>query len=201
MTSKRKCSVKIEKEKIVFQFILMLIASAVCGICFSKLLNGTALQNVADRIIRHFCTPYAGGSTLSVFRRSYILFCIPNIICVVAVFVFSFSFINYVITDIVLAFLGFRYGFNSALIAVSALSEIGVFNSLAYWVLYAVILAAVLFYSCRMAFYSLTLRSFSANGRLIVEKKALLSSLLFALTVIGLILIVGGVYCLFVIVL
>lgn len=200
MTSKFKHSIRTEKEKIIFQFTLMLIASIVCGMLFSKLLSDSALQSSADKIVRHFCNQDIDGNMLSAFKKYYILFCIPSIICVAVVFIFSFSFVNYVVTDTVLVFLGFRYGFNSALIAVSALSKIGIFHSLVYWILHAVIIAVALIYSCRMAFYSLTLRSFSANGRLIVERKALLSSLIFTLTVVGLILIVGGVYCFFVVV-
>lgn len=187
---------ELEKNKIIFQFALMLIASVIGGICFSNLLSEGALERAALKIISHYGASADNGVSELVLQ--YLVVCLPDIICVLVLFLFSFSFVNYVVSDAVLVFLGFRYGVNSAIIKITSFSVVGVGNSLAYWLLRASVLTVFMIFSCRMAFYSLSLRKFSQNGRLALDRKALLSQIIYALTVIGLLLMINGLYCIFV---
>lgn len=190
-----------EKKKIVFQFALMLISAIIGGFCFSNLLSDSAVSDATLKMTEHFGVSLIKGADISDAFLGYVRFCLPDMICVLLLFVFSFSFVNYVVSDAVLVFLGVRYGINSAIIRIASFSVIGVGNSLAYWLLRAATLALFMIFSCRMAFYSLTLRRFSANGRLMIDKRALLSQVLYALTVLGSVFMINGLYCVFVFVL
>lgn len=191
-----KRETELEKNKIIFQFALMLIASVIGGICFSNLLSEVALEKAALRIISHFGVSSDNGFSRLVWQ--YLGVCLPDIICALVLFLFSFSFVNYVVSDAVLVFLGFRYGVNSAIIKITSFSVVGVGNSLSYWLLRAAVLTVFMIFSCRMAFYSLSLRKFSQNGRLVLDRKALLSQMIYTLTVIGLLLMINGLYCIFI---
>ena len=198
MNNRYRHAAETEKNKIVFQFALMLIASVIGGICFSNLLSDSALEKAMMKIISHFEASAKSSTGFSGLMLEYINFCLSDIICAVALFIFSFSFVNYIVSDAVLVFLGFRYGMNAAIIKLASFSVIGVGNSLSYWLLRAVILSVFMLFSCRMAFYSLTLRKFSPNGRLVVDRRALISEIIYLLTVIGLLLMINGLYCIFV---
>ncbi len=194
MKSEYKFISDTEKKKIIFQFILMLVSSVIGGICFSKLLSHEMTETAILRISHHFSVSYLNDFGFSEFLKEFFELCLPDIICISILLLASFTFINYMVTDFVLVFLGFRYGINSALLNIA---DISISTSLLFCVLRIIILAIFLVYSCRMAFYALSFRRFSSNGRLVLSKSKLISAFIFTLTVIGAIFIINGIYSVF----
>jgi len=113
-------------------------------------------------------------------------------------FVFSFSFINYAVSDLIIVFLGFRYGLMSSIIKQASFSVVGIGNSLSYWIIRMAVLLVVTFYSCKIAFYSLSVRKFSKNGRLVINNASLLRAVLLTIMTVGSVLILEALYCVFV---
>ncbi|MBQ8818744.1 MAG: hypothetical protein IJZ83_09210 [Clostridia bacterium] len=183
---------KMEKYKIIFQFALMSLASVIAGICLAHLLNESALEKTLQKIILHFKD--SRGSSFSESALKYAYICLPDIFSIALIFIFSFSFINYVISDFVLVFVGIKFGINASLIKLMGFEEIGIINSLSYWLIRFVLLIALTAYSCGMAFYSMEIKKFTQAGRIILNKKTTLLSILLTLTFIGLIFMLNGIY-------
>ena len=104
-----------EKQKIIFQFVLMTIASIIAGFCFAHLLNAETLNNSLMANISCFFSDLASGTFSEIFS-SYLMLGIIDCLWVCLGFIFTFSFINYIVSDIFLIFSGFKFGINSALI-------------------------------------------------------------------------------------
>ena len=187
---------EIEKAKIIFQFVLMIVASFIGGILFARLLSDTAIDKLSQNVISHFSLQLRERFYIGELIEAFFKVCRVDVACVIILFVFSFSFVNYIVTDIVLIFCGFRVGINVALMYSISLSNIGYANSIIFFIFKAILIATLLFYACKMAISSLHLRRFSENGRMIADRRLLASVVLFAATVLGLTLIIDGLYCL-----
>lgn len=187
-------SADIEKAKIVFQFAVMLVASVIGGMCFSNMLSSTAIQRFTAKLYISFNATSADVSFIDIFTKVAIV----DVICVALLFVFSFSFINYIVSDMVIVFLGFRYGMSSAIIKLSDFSQIGLGNSLLFWIFKGLILFSIMFYASVAAFKALELRRFGANRRPKINNKSLLHIILFTALAMVFTLAVNGLYCLFV---
>lgn len=185
-----------ERCKIVFQFVLMLIASVLCGIFFTRLLSDEYLNSVLFDISKHFNAPFRElGEPREILMR-YLSYCLSDLCCIVLVYLFSFSFINYAVTDMVIVFCGFKFGLSAALIWKITFVRIGFANCILFFALRGVLLVILLIYSYRMAIYSLHIRRFSSNGRAMIGARDFLNILLLSISVLGSILIINGLYCL-----
>lgn len=184
----------IEKAKIVFQFAVMLVASVIGGMCFSNLLTSSALQRFAAKLYISFNASSGEVSFIDIFTKIAVV----DLVCIVLLFVFSFSFINYIVSDMILLFLGFRFGMNAAIIKLSGFSQIGLGNSLSFWVFKGLILFGIMLYTCVVAFKALELRRFGANRRPKISNKTLLHIIFFTALTMVFTLVVDGLYCLFV---
>lgn len=180
-----KKQINLEKQKIIFQFSLVTLASLIAGILFIKTLSGEGVASLLDGIIKHFST----DASLGIFIRQ----CLPDIICILLLYLFSFSIINYVATDLILSFLGFKFGICAHLTFLAPISlataSISVF-------LRILLLGVILVYSCRIAIYSLHLKKFLPNGRVAINRKPFISMTLSCMSTIGVTLIIYGLYCL-----
>ena len=192
--SHKQKNADIEKAKIVFQFAVMLIASVIGGMCFSNMLTESAIQRFTAKLYISFNAMSNDVSFLNIFTEVALI----DVICVALLFVFSFSFINYIVSDMVIIFLGFRFGMNAAIIKLSGFSQIGACNSLSFWIFKGIILFGIMLYACIAAFKALELRRFGANRRPRINNRSLLHIILFTLVAIVFILAVNGLYCLFV---
>lgn len=189
-----KKSIEVEKTKIVFQFTLMTVASAIAGMCFPRLLTSNAIGNITGNTVKYFNTHLIGSEVINEFLRLSLV----DVTCILILFIFSFSFINYVVSDLTLIFISFRFGINAAVIKLASFELVGVGASLCFWLLKGIALPAFLIFCCRMATHSLQLRRFSSsNGRMIINKKATGAMLTITLTMLGTVLIINGLYCLF----
>ncbi len=197
MTSSKE--LELEKRKIVFQFTLMLVAAVIAGICFTRFLGEGTVFGLAQKIYLHFSDKLPQNAALSYFFSTLFRIALPDLICIISLFLFSFSFVNYMVSDAVLVFAGFRFGFNAALIRLAGIYSVGIGNSLSFWLLKGVMLPVLLAFSCKMALYALQLRRFSgANGRFIFNKKATSAMILFTLWICLLSMTANLLYCIFI---
>ncbi len=192
-----KNSTEAEKAKIVFQFAVMLILSVVGGICFSNMLTPTAIQRFTAKLYISFNASSSDVSFLDIFSKIALV----DVACVLLLFVFSFSFINYVVSDITILFCGFRFGVNSAVIKLAGFEQLGIGNSLVFWILKGLLLLFVLLYACLAAFKSLELRKAGVSRRTTINNKSLFRIVLYTISAIIITLLIDGLYCLLIYVL
>ncbi len=192
-------STDVEKAKIIFQFSLMLVASVIGGICFSRFVGENAINGMAARLYGHFFQALPAENLLSNFFIRLLRTVLCDILCISIIFVFSFSFINYIVTDAVLIFTGFKFGMNAAVIKLATSDTLGVGNMLTYLLIRGVLLPIFLVFTCRMAIYSLKLRRFSGdNGRIALNTKSLFLMLRETLTMLLAVMVFNIFYCVFV---
>lgn len=185
-----------EKAKIIFQFSLMLIVSVIGGICLAKLVRDEVSEGLSEIVCRHFLTLFTDGVELRDGVLYILRLCTADIACICIMLIFSFSFINYTVTDMVMVFCGFRFGLDVAVVFGTALKSIGGFDFAVFVVLRAAVALVLLAYACKTAIYSLNIRRFSYNGRLIISPKSVITAFLLTLTLLGAVLFINGLYCL-----
>lgn len=184
-----KNQINLEKQKIIFQFSLVSVAAFIAGILFIKTLSSEGITNILDGITKHFATDMPPGTFGKIFIRQ----CLPDIICILLLYTFSFSFVNYICTDLILAFLAFKFGICTHLCFLAPLSSAATFISL---FLRALLLGVILVYSCRIAICSLRLKKILSNGRVAIDIKTFISITLSTVSTVGVALIIYGLYCL-----
>lgn len=190
--------IKTEKAKILFQFILMLIASVVCGIFFSQLLSENVLFEINKKIQLYFSSFFYNCYYAEDYLDNFLYLSSFDLISAFILFIFSFSFLNYIVSDIIIISHGFCFGMNLSIFKMISFSQIGTSRSLLYFVSRFILLLLLSFCAYTMALYSLRLRLFTNNGRAIINKKLFLKMFLFTLTMLGTILMINGLYCLFI---
>lgn len=183
----------LEKIKIISQFVLMLAASVVLGVCISKAFSAQFMGAALSTILRHF-SPHAENVILKDAFVRYVLFTLPDIITAIILLIFSFSFINYIVSDVVIVVYGVRLGIAASL--VSAMQEVGMFDRVMFFVLRSVIPLLVLVLSYKLASSAVDIRIFSSSGRLISDKTKIIQMFLTTLAFVGLVLLLKGLYCL-----
>ncbi|MBQ8300489.1 MAG: hypothetical protein IJX57_00755 [Clostridia bacterium] len=184
-----KKEIALEKQKIIFQFLLITLSAFIAGILFIKILSDESLANILDSITRHFNTDFSADNFGSMLFRQ----CVPDIICIALLYVFSFSFINYIVSDLTLAFLGFRFGICAYLSVLASLSFV---MTVIFIFLRVIILGIILIYCCNISMQSLHLKKIHSNGRVSIDTKVFISITLSAVSTIGATLIIYGLYCL-----
>ncbi len=196
------CSKEIKKEKakIVFQFALMLVSSVVCGVCLSRLLSEATFVKIGNKIQLYFSCFFDGCNKWQDYMSSFLPLNFFDVLCVLILFIFSFSFLNYIVSDIIIILCGFSFGINLSVFC-AFFSQIGISSSLLYLICKFLILILISSYAWIMALYSLHLRRFTGNGRAIINKRTLLLVSVLTLTVLGTILMINALYCAFIILL
>ncbi|MBE6576673.1 MAG: hypothetical protein E7653_00870 [Ruminococcaceae bacterium] len=189
--TKSSDEIKLEKIKILFQFAIMLIASIVLGVCLARVISIDLRSTATANILRHFSPQ--GTKGVGDFLE-YLRYSAFDVIVVVLLVIFSFSFINYIISDIVIVMYGAKLGIASSLLL--AIPEVRAFDRFVFFTFKPLLLILIVLFSYKMALFSLEIRRFSNNGRLVADRRKTLSMLLASLAFIGLILIINGLYCL-----
>ncbi len=195
-TSHNIKSLNVEKIKIVFQFLLMLSASFICGICLLNIISQEAVNNAFLVICGHFTSPFEGNVSFSHKLIGYLTLCLSDILSVLLLFIFSFSFFNYFASDIVIIYQGFGFGVNASLLCCVGAAYVGVIRIFAYILCRLLIIVALVIYACKMSCYSLSIRKFSTRGRISLNFKSFFGIFVSMIAIIGFILIVKGLYCL-----
>ena len=186
---RRNSDINLEKQKIVFQFFLVTVSSFIGGLLFTRLLSGEKIAEFSISVVEHFNFKVDLHILLSATLKQSII----DIVCILLIFLFSISYFNYLATDLILAFLGFRTGINISLCFFSFIGKFLLFTSLLFKVFLLLILAI---YSCKAAIFSLKLKRTLPNGRVTIDSKILISLTILTTSTIGVSIIINGLYCL-----
>ena len=79
---RNKNQIRLEKQKIVFQFTIVLIASFIAGTLFIRLISDEALSYRSERASNHFLS--------EVSRSFFFKNCTLDVLCVCILYLFSF---------------------------------------------------------------------------------------------------------------
>ena len=163
----------IEKKKILFQFILMLATAFIGGICFIKAIGADLPINIQDKVFVNFSSISLCGFELSCFIYNLLLLCMPYIVSAIVILAFSFSYISYVVSDIILVLNGFCAGISTALV-VNLMINTNFFMAINFVVSTAIALIILFQFAYDAALFSLDIRINSPNGRMILSPQKLL---------------------------
>ena len=169
-----------EQLKIIFQYSLMLFASLVLGWILPRFFSQTLWQEAYQALLHHISPTDSPGDMPTLLKTAW-MFSKPMLLCIGAVFVFSFSSLSCLITDGLLVYLGARTGCALSLLYAmlrtandAALASPAILPFL--FVLFRVALAAMfLIFSVYMAKHSYRLRIYSREGRPLFHPKTLLT--------------------------
>ena len=166
---------EMEKKKIIFQFSLVSLFSFASGIIFVSFASHEFLSYVVQNI---FYASAVGGSFTNILLKK----CSGDIFVITGLFVFSFSYINYLITDFALFYWGFKLGFYSRIFYISHMSYRRMF---AHITAICILLVIYLVFSCSLAIKTLYLVKHRANGRVSFDKRCLLSIMVLSISALG----------------
>lgn len=184
-----------EACKILFQFVLMLIASFFGGIFFVREFGINFSYKIWDKALLHFSHSHASGATPTHIINDVLSSSLIYVISLLLIFIFSFSFINYLVTDILLATNGFCAGLCITLVYICR-KQIGIPSFLAFTLFVFASLITVFFFALRMAIYSLELKLDTANGRMRLEPRLIARIALTLLSTLGTLVLLGFLHCL-----
>ncbi len=185
----------IEKRKILFQFSLMVVAAVIGGFYFAKVIGASTSPNIRDKILEHFTYAYPSDYDFSDLLCGIIKSCMPYFILTVTVFVFSFSYVNYIVSDLILAIIGFITGFSIAIVAAFSY-KIGMLSMILFAISMITSLLVMLYFTFSAALFSLEIRTRATNGRIILNPRKLLLIIVKMLAVLGTFVIFTFVRCL-----
>lgn len=179
-------SENIEKRKILFQFALMILAACVGGVCFTEAVAPYLSFRVGQRIVLSFSAPAFSEFKLIDFIYKVIKSCLPYFISVGVVLVFSFSYVSYVISDIVLAINGFYTGMLITLVNIYTM-RIQMASSVIFIICIATSLLILFCFTYYCALFSLNVRMrvSAINGRMALSLAGLLLIIIKTLAVCG----------------
>ena len=180
---------RIEKTKIVFQYSLVLLGSFLCGCFLTQLISLTALQQIEEALIYHFELPFVECEGVFDVLRIISEISIGDIICVFILFFSVFTFFNYLISDVILFYVGFNFGFSVCLIlklfsnldafVVHAPNGVEIFT---YIITRSVYIALALYFCIKLSFSSFKIKTLKPNGRYSISLSVFTSD--FALTLV-----------------
>ena len=198
----KRISIKlaIERNKMLFQFIVMFFSSLLLGIISTKLLSEGFLRNSNVIISLHFELPFSNCDGFASVVREIFYYSAFDLVSALAIFLASFSVLNYFISDLMIILGGFKTGFSIALLAgfidnSDAAYSVGVSRFLLFCLFRIALVAYMVFYAWRSALYSFDLRRSDELGRAVMNPKTLLNYFLFSLTFTGTLLIINAAYC------
>ena len=173
----------LERVKILFQFVLMLVCSLIIGTLMTGMVEADFYIGAQSTVSSHFEMLFLDIVGVSDVIRSVIAYSVFEIICVIVIFVASFSVFNYAVSDIVLVICGIKSSFSVAFLS-EYISEpifsynVGYLKFAVYFIFKALMLLLIFIYAYKSAVYSVDLRYSTANGRLTLKFSALFPFLL-----------------------
>ena len=191
---------KLERVKILFQFLLMLICSAIIGYGIAKNISEDFYQSSMLGVSAHFETVFLNCNIFYDYLKTVLIYAVSDILSILIIFVISFSAFNYIVSDILLIYNGLRMGFSISFLSVFVSNalfgyNIGVLRYTAFVFFKAVALTLIFDYAYRAAVYSLKFKIITPNGRPNVKIKVLFPFVVYTLTYIGSVIIINGAYC------
>ncbi len=188
-----------ERIKIIFRFSVALFLAFTVGICVFKILGQATKDLIKNSILLHFDAVLPINNKLEFLWHRTLRLNLCEFICIFSVLVFSFSFINRLVSCAALVFSGIKFG-----LFASAVWNIGIFragfgNSLCFWLLKGIMLILIYNYVCKISYLSLDSRYYSTqSGRVLMKKRTLLSMLTLTVYTVASLIVLGGIYCVFI---
>ena len=173
----------IEKQKIIFQFSLVLVLSYIAGVIVVKF--------VSEDLLIHILGDIGDRTSIGADFTSILLDrCADDIFAIITLWFFSFSYINYLVTDFVLVYWGFKSGFSTYLFVLSNTETV---RSCIYIFITIALLAVYLTFSCSIAIKSLDLVTHRVNGRVSFNKRCLFAITVLSISTVGATLILNAI--------
>lgn len=189
-----------DRLRILIQFLLMILASSVAGGIFPFLLNADTLSKIAVQADLHFAASFWG--TIDIKETFWLLlrYSAVDLCCVAILSIAAFSALYCTVTDLILCFEGFRFGF-FAVILYHIVSESVLLHSVG-WIHFAVFVAlkavTLLFFlmiCTRVTDFIYLARRYTADGRLRLGWKRMTAASV-GFVILGCILFVlNAIYC------
>lgn len=183
-----------ERFKILFQYLLVLIGSVIAGALFTFFFTENLLTQLGSNIQTHFQTIFENCNSIPQAIRLVVRYAFPELICVLLSFLFTFSMLNYLISDLILVYEGFTSGCSVFLLFrlnTGMLWEEILFGITRFGIL---VCFSVALY--RMALYSSQLKRFTETGRPMIHPRTVLRLILCTAIFGTLILLFDLLYCL-----
>ena len=159
-----------ERIKILFQYGVMLLGGFFIGTVLPSFLSQATQMNLADTIAQHFALPFSHCQGW-LNRISLVSYDSAMDWTLVGIsFLFSFSVLNYLISDILLTYMGFRFGICISMLCRLVGSERNGFvfrpsHLLSFLFFKLLILICLFLYSYRLTAYSYEIKQTFKNGR------------------------------------
>ena len=170
---------RIERIKILFQYSFMLFGSGLLGMLLPSCFSQGTKYVIWDTIFEHFSFPFSASSgwwsKLSLVASS----CAMDWILMGISFLFAFSILNYLISDIVLTLIGLRFGIGiSMLWWLIGVERNGFFVRWSHFVTFLccklLVILCLFLYSYLLTFYSYKIKSSFVKGRAFVRSEHLI---------------------------
>ncbi len=188
-----------EITKILFCYSLVLFFALAIGICIFNILGQATKDLIKNSLLLHFEAILPSNNKIEFLWYRTLRLDLCEFICIISVILFSFSFINRLVSYSVILFIGIRFGLFAYAIWDLGILEIGLGNSLCFWLLKGIMLIIIFKYICKISYLSLNSRHYSPqSGRVLMKKNTLLSMLTQTVYTVASLMVLGGIYCLFI---
>ena len=168
---------RLERFKIGFQYVLVLLASAVMGWLLAKSDDIQIEQAQMELILGHFFRPFASLPSARQALLTVLSFAASTLLGVALVFLFSFSAINCLINNGILIYFGARTGYTVSLLlqVVMQSDRIGFGRWILFFSFKLATMLLLLFCAYRTSEYSCYMRMNSSSGRALFHPRTVLS--------------------------
>ena len=159
-----------ERIKILFQYGFMLLGGFFIGALLPSFFSQDTQMKLADTVAQHFSLPFANCQGW-LHRLSLVSYASAMDWILIGIsFLFSFSVLNYLISDIVLSYIGFRFGLCISILCRLIGAECNSFvfhrsHLLSFGVFKLLIVVCLFLYSYRLTSYSYEIKQTFRNGR------------------------------------
>ena len=167
----------LEKVKIFIQYACVTVLFAIGGGALTYVLDAEDYLSFFNCVYVHITLPFSECKEPIEALRILLRYSLPRYILAFVIFLFSFSVLNHLASQLILICEGGRLGFSCVLLCRMASSEaIRIYIPTKFCVLYTVISAASLIacfvYAIRMATHSIDLYSRANSGRAMISLEA-----------------------------
>jgi len=189
-------NLKIEKYKVLFQYVFICLISLLFGIFFANIIGMGSLLNFEEQIRAHFFSTISEDEPFANMIISVINYSLNDIICIISAFLFTFSIFNYLASDIILVYEGLNIGFSCTVLYKCC----SIFNMISdlYFVYYTlfklVLLIFIIAFLYGLSVYSFKLKSYTSTLRVRLNLKLLLFLLLFTISGCGFVFLLNSIY-------
>lgn len=198
MNREKNNGINVEKKKIFIQYNFVLTMSVLLGIMAAFLTKDGALLSAGERIRTHFAVDIPDANTVYNTARAVLRYSVPDIICIVGAFCFTFSIVSYLASDIILIYEGFTVGFAAAEIYryISIFDNLSISKFIWFVGFKSAFLIFILSFIYGLAVHALDMKEFNSVYRVKLNFGKLVFLLMYSAVGLGTAILLNTVYCL-----